>query len=201
GIEPSNGEEYSIPADNPFVDDQDALPEIWAYGFRNPWRFSFDSATDTMYIGDVGQNAWEEIDIGSAGGNYGWNPMEGNHCFDQNDCDTSAGPNQVNADGYIAPIHDYGGGQRSVSGGYVYHSCQVPNWQGRYFFADYVLDQMWALTWDGSSVDFHGEVATPNNISSFGTNAWGDVYVVETNLSFGGPHPNNSRIFRVAPAR
>lgn len=182
------------------MDDPDALPEIWAYGFRNPWRFSFDRETDVMYIGDVGQNAWEEIDIGTIGGNYGWNPMEGNHCYGQNDCDTSAGPNQANADGYIAPIHDYGGAQRSISGGYVYRSCQVPGWHGRYLFADYVLNQMWALTWNGTTVDFHGEVASPTNISSFGTNAWGDVYVVQTNLGFGGPHPSSSRIYRVAPA-
>ncbi|MFO7567290.1 MAG: PQQ-dependent sugar dehydrogenase [Enhygromyxa sp.] len=201
-IEPSNGEEYSIPADNPFVDTPNALPEIWAYGLRNPWRFSFDSATGTMYIGDVGQNAWEEIDIGTAGGNYGWNPMEGNHCYAQNDCDTSAGPNELNADGYIAPIIDYGGAQRSVSGGYVYRSCEVPGWHGRYFYADYVLNRLWALTWDGAALEDHGQLATPNNISSFGTNAWGDVYLVETNIGFGGGgHPSNSRIFRVAPAR
>jgi glucose/arabinose dehydrogenase len=198
-IEPGGGQEYSIPSDNPFVDDPDALPEIWAYGLRNPWRFGWDPATGVMYIGDVGQNAWEEIDVGQAGGNYGWVPMEGNHCFAQNNCDTSAAPNTENADGYIAPIYDYGGAQRSVSGGYVYRSCQVPAWQGRYYFADYVLNQMWALTWDGTNVDFLGQVATPPNIASFGQNAWGDVYLAETNLSFNGPHPANSRIFRVAP--
>ena len=197
-IEPGDGEEYSIPADNPFVSDANALPEIWAYGFRNPWRFGWDSATGLMYIGDVGQNAWEEIDIGQAGGNYGWVPMEGNHCFDQNNCDTSAAPNTENADGYIAPIHDYGGAQRSISGGYVYHSCEVPSWDGMYFFADYVLNEMWTLRWNGTTVEDLTMQGEPANIASFGTNAWGDVYLVETNLSFNGPHPANSRIFRVA---
>jgi len=201
-IEPAGGEEISIPADNPFVGDPAALPEIYAYGFRNPWRFGFDRVTGLMYIGDVGQNAWEEIDVGRAGGNYGWNPMEGNHCFSQNNCDTSAAPNTENADGYIAPIYDYGGGggQRSVTGGYVYRSCQVPGWHGRYLFGDYVQNRVWALTWDGTTTDFHGEVATVNNVASFGTNAWGDVYAVEANIGFGGQHPDNSRIFRLAPA-
>ncbi|NJK32491.1 MAG: PQQ-dependent sugar dehydrogenase [Deltaproteobacteria bacterium] len=198
-ITPSGNLEYTIPADNPFVNTQGALPEIWAYGFRNPWRFSFDSETGWMYLGDVGQNAWEEIDIIEAGGNYGWRPMEGNHCFGQNNCDTSAGPNQENADGYIAPIHDYGGANRSVSGGYVYRSCEVPAWQGRYYFADYVLNDLYALTWDGTNVDYLGQQDDTDNIVSFGTNAWGDVYVVEANIGFQPPHPANSRIFRITP--
>ncbi len=198
-ITPSGNLEYTIPADNPFVNNPEALPEIWAYGFRNPWRFSFDSATDVMYLGDVGQNAWEEIDIVMGGGNYGWRPMEGNHCFAQDDCDTSAGPNQENADGYIAPIHDYGGANRSVSGGYVYHSCEVPGWDGRYYFADYVLGDLYALIWDGTNVDYLGVQDEPQNIVSFGTNAWGDVYVVEANIGFQPPHPANSRIFRISP--
>lgn len=201
-VTPSNGLEYTIPADNPFVDDANALPEIWAYGFRNPWRFSFDSATDWMYLGDVGQNAWEEIDIVQGGGNYGWRPMEGTHCFNpMNGCDTAAGPNVENADGYIMPIHEYGGQFRSVSGGFVYHSCQVPGWDGRYYFADYVLDSMWALTWDGTNVDFLGLVANPTNVGSLGGNAWGDVYVAETKLSNQPPHPATSSIYRVAPVQ
>ncbi|NVB37094.1 PQQ-dependent sugar dehydrogenase [Pseudenhygromyxa sp. WMMC2535] len=199
-ITPSGDEGYSIPADNPFVDDADVLPEIWAYGLRNPWRFGWDPATGWMYAGDVGQNAWEELDIIEPGKNYGWRPMEGNHCYGQDDCDTTADPNTANVDGYIAPIYDYGGAQRSISAGYVYHSCEVPAWDGRYFFADYVLNSMWALVWDGQSVDFLGEVAQPENISTFGTNAWGDVYLAETILGLVPPHPESSRIWRVAPA-
>ncbi len=198
-VEPDGGEPYSIPGDNPFVGVAEALPEIWAYGLRNAWRFSFDSATGDMYVGDVGQNAWEEVDIVTAGGNYGWVPMEGNHCFDQMDCDTSAAPNTANSDGYIAPLYDYGGAQRSISGGYVYHSCEVPAWDGRYFFADYVLGKMWALTWDGENTDFVGEVAAPGNVVSFGANAWGDVYVVESAFGIQPPHPSTSRVFRIAP--
>jgi glucose/arabinose dehydrogenase len=201
-ITPGDGEEYSIPPDNPFLTTAGALPEIWAYGLRNPWRFSFDAADGTMYIADVGQVSWEEINIGSAGGNYGWNPMEGNHCYAQANCDTSAAPNTENADGYIAPIHDYNdGNQRSITGGYVYRSCEVPGWHGRYFFADWVLNRMWALTWDGTVAEHHGQLASPSRVGSFGTNAWGDVYVVETNITFNPPHPSNSRIFRLAPAR
>lgn len=198
-VTPSGGEQFSIPADNPFVNDGNALPEIYAYGLRNPWRMSFDSATGDMYVGDVGQNEWEEIDIVTSGGNYGWVPMEGNHCFDQFDCDTSAGPNEANIDGYIAPIIDYGGQQRSVTGGFVYHSCEVPAWDGRYFYADWVLDTMWALTWDGSTVTDHGVVANPSSVTSFGTNGWGDVYVVQGNFGFQPPHPSNSVIWRIAP--
>ncbi|MFV8750180.1 PQQ-dependent sugar dehydrogenase [Nannocystaceae bacterium ST9] len=199
-IAPSGNEEYTIPADNPFIDDPEALPEIWAYGFRNPWRFSFDSATDWMYVGDVGQNAWEEIDIVNGGGNYGWRPMEGTHCFNpMNGCDTNAGPNEENSQGYIMPIHDYGGQFRSVTGGYVYHSCQVPAWDGHYFFADYVIGSLWSLTWDGTTMDFLGEAASVSEVGSLGSNAWGDVYVAETILSNQSPFPAVSNIYRVAP--
>ncbi len=199
-ITPSGNEEITIPADNPFVGTQGALPEIWAYGFRNPWRFSFDSATGWMYAGDVGQDDWEEVDVVEGGGNYGWRPMEGTHCFNpMNGCDTSAGPNVENSQGYIMPIHDYGGQFRSISGGFVYHSCEVPAWDGQYFFADYVLDSLWALTWDGTNVDFLGQVASPQNVGTLGGNAWGDVYVAETNLSNQPPHPATSHIYRIAP--
>ncbi len=199
-ITPSGNEEYTIPADNPFVADANALPEIWAYGFRNPWRFSFDSATGLMYLGDVGQNAWEEIDIIQGGGNYGWRPMEGSHCFNpMNGCDTNAGPNVENSQGYIMPIHDYGGQFRSVSGGFVYHSCQVPGWDGRYYFADYVIGSLWSLVWDGTSTNFLGEVASVSEVGSLGGNAWGDVYVAETILGNQPPHPAVSNIYRIAP--
>ncbi len=200
-ITPSGPLEYTIPADNPFVNEQGALPEIWAYGFRNPWRFGFDRETGWMYLGDVGQNAWEEIDIVTGGGNYGWRPMEGTHCFNpQNGCDMNAGPNEENSQGYIMPIHDYGGQYRSVSGGFVYRSCEVPAWQGRYFFTDYIINELWALTFDGTNVDYLGTMAETDSVASFGTNAWGDVYVVETKLANFPPHPAISNIYRIAPA-
>ena len=87
-IDVDSGDPYGIPADNPFVGDQDHLPETWAWGLRNAWRVSFDRETGLMWIADVGQNAWEEIHIGVAGGNYGWPEMEGNHCFNSG-CDPS----------------------------------------------------------------------------------------------------------------
>src|SRR5262249_54636119 len=131
---------YSVPATNPFGN------EVWAYGLRNPWRFSFDRATGDLYVGDVGQDSWEEVDfqpVTSKGGeNYGWNIMEGNHCF-QVDC---------SRDGLTPPIaeHDHDAGC-SVIGGYVYRGSRFPAMQGLYFYSDFCSGRIWALRYDGST--------------------------------------------------
>ncbi|HFE44082.1 MAG TPA: hypothetical protein ENJ18_01125, partial [Nannocystis exedens] len=133
-----DGFDYTIPADNPFVGMEGVRPEIWALGVRNPWRMSFDPETGWLYAADVGQGQWEEVDIISGGADYGWSAMEGNHCFNEM-CDESAGPNQANADGLIAPLTEYNHsqGRCSITGGAVYRGCEVPAWSGRYFYGDY----------------------------------------------------------------
>ncbi|MGB1275784.1 MAG: PQQ-dependent sugar dehydrogenase, partial [Nannocystaceae bacterium] len=196
-VTPGNGQEYSIPPDNPFINQQGARPEIWATGLRNPWRFGFDPVTDVLYTGDVGQGEWEEVTVVERGGNYGWNPMEGFHCFSDNTCDESAGPNQVNADGYTMPIAEYDHGEmggKSITGGNVYRSCEVPGWAGKYFYADFVSNRIWWLDWNGQDVNVETLGLTPgDNPSSFGTNAWGDVYMTVFG-GFGG-----GEVYRVVP--
>ena len=171
-IDVNSGEPYSSPPDNPFVG-QPGRDEIWAYGLRNPWRFSFDRATGRLFAGDVGQNEFEEIDLIVRGGNYGWKIVEANACFSPpQDCDQS---------GLIPPIHVYGrnlGG--SVTGGYVYRGQSAPSLTGRYVFADFVSGRMWALT-EASPGQWQVELLleTPLLISSFGEDANGELYVVD----------------------
>ena len=130
---------YRIPSDNPFADGQNgAKKEIFAYGLRNPWRISFDGETGKLWTGDVGQNAYEEIDIIEKGGNYGWKVREGEHCFSpRSGCET---------EGLIEPIWEYDRGQGvSITGGYVYRGSQLPALTGKYIYADFVMGRVWAL--------------------------------------------------------
>jgi glucose/arabinose dehydrogenase len=175
---------YTVPADNPFangktVNGKTGLPEIWSYGWRNPWRFSFDRATGDMYVGDVGQNAYEEISYekaGTPGGqNYGWNVMEGFSCFRNRGCDTA---------GLVLPIAEYDHAKGiSVTGGYVYRGAAFPRMQGTYFYADFGSTNMWALRqtapgkWETAELTPAGFA-----VSSFGEDEAGEVYVVD----FGG---------------
>ncbi len=174
-----NADTYTVPADNPFVNTADALPEIWSYGWRNPWRFSFDRATGDLYVGDVGQNAEEEISFqpsSSAGGeNYGWRILEGNNCYDANlGCD--------NPD-LVAPIatysHDLG---CSITGGFVYRGEQFPWLQGQYLFADYCTGIVWASARDADGAWQTRRVTTfDDTISSFGQDDDGELYVIGHN--------------------
>ncbi len=139
-IDLDEGYPYSIPDSNPFKDTDKGRPEIWAYGLRNPWRFSFDSLTGDLYIGDVGQNQWEEINYQPAnsegGENYGWNPMEGNHCYR-----SGCGP-----EAYIPPVAEYGHKDGcSVTGGYVYRGSLDPNLRGFYLYGDYCSGRICSL--------------------------------------------------------
>lgn len=132
-----SGEGYAVPPDNPFVDTAGARPEIYAYGLRNPWRFSFDRASGDLWAGDVGQNKWEEVDRIVAGANYGWNVMEGFECYDSSDCDTS---------GLELPRAAYGRGDGcSVTGGYVYRGPSMPELNGWYVYGDYCSGRIWAV--------------------------------------------------------
>ncbi len=178
---------YGIPDDNPFEGPGDPLDEIWAKGLRNPWRFSFDRSSGDMYIADVGQGTWEEIDFqpaSSAGGeNYGWRLMEGNHCYNPpSDCDPG---------GLTYPIYEYSHGGNpfrcSVTGGYVYRGAAIPDLQGIYFFADYCSDQIWSFRYDGNVPEVTdrtneldpGNGLSIDNISSFGEDGSGEIYIVD----------------------
>ena len=163
---------YAIPEDNPFAGSGGtARGEIWAYGLRNPWRFSFDRETGELWAADVGQNLYEEIDIVKPGLNYGWNVMEGAHCFRQRGCD---------AEGLALPVAEYGReGGCSVTGGHVYRGRRIPSLYGAYLYGDYCSGKIWALRHDGDAVTEHIEIAdTGLAISSFGEDASGEVYVL-----------------------
>jgi glucose/arabinose dehydrogenase len=174
-------DEYTIPPDNPFAGSTNALPEIWAYGLRNPWRFSFDRATGDFFIADVGQNQWEEVNFqpaGSPGGeNYGWRIMEGTHCFQQDTCDQT---------GLVLPIFDYAHavGGCSVTGGYVYRGALYPELAGNYFVADYCTGIIWRLFAEGERWLADVVLDSDHVISSFGEDVDGEIYVL--NYSAGG---------------
>jgi glucose/arabinose dehydrogenase len=169
--------DYRIPHDNPFLEWPNVRSEIWALGLRNPWRFSFDRATGDLYIADVGQNAYEEINFQPAystgGENYGWNTMEANHCFQpQNDCETT---------GLIRPVVEYDHSQGcSVTGGYVYRGENYPNLQGVYLFGDFCSGNIWGLR-QTSSGEWEMALLLDSGlaISSFGQDAQGELYIAD----------------------
>jgi len=165
--------DYAIPADNPFMGTEDAREEIWAFGLRNPWRFSFDLETGLLWAADVGQNLWEEIDIITKGANYGWNIMEGSHCYSP-----STGCNQS---GLTLPIFEYDHSQGcSVTGGYVYRGDQIPALQGYYIYGDYCSGNIWALAYDGSAVTENIRLVDSGlSITSFGEDLAGNLYILD----------------------
>jgi glucose/arabinose dehydrogenase len=170
-IDVTNQDPYAIPPDNPFGN------EIWSYGWRNPWRFSFDRATGDVYLADVGQNAYEEVHFqpaDSAGGeNYGWRIMEGTHCFDPGQgCDQS---------GLVLPVAEYSHaeGGCSITGGYVYRGLDYPVLNGAYFFGDYCSGIIWSLQRDGDQWLMTKRLEAGVRISSFGEDANGELYVVD----------------------
>ena len=158
-----NEQNYSIPSDNPFLAPLAARDEIYAYGLRNMWRFSWDSVTGLLWGADVGQYNWEEIDIIYKGLNYGWNTMEGNHCY-------PAGTN-CNMEGFELPIYEYPlyvDGVCSVTGGYVYRGNTIPSLYGKYIYGDWCTGDIWALTYsDSGSINEH-LIQSDINITSFG---------------------------------
>jgi glucose/arabinose dehydrogenase len=163
---------YSIPPDNPFVGRSDARGEIWAYGLRNPWRFTFDRLTGDMWAADVGQNRYEEVDIIKPGGNYGWNIMEGAHCYNQPTCNTS---------GLELPLAEYhqDEGGCSVTGGYVYRGARLPSLYGAYVYGDFCSGKIWALRHDGSKVTERMEIVDSSlRISSFAEHPSGELYIL-----------------------
>ncbi|MFO0878599.1 MAG: PQQ-dependent sugar dehydrogenase [Gemmataceae bacterium] len=183
-----NGLPYAIPADNPFMKNDKARPEIWAYGFRNIWRMSFDRKTGKLWAADVGQNLWEEINLVERGGNYGWNPREGLHPFGIQ----GVGPNKAMIDPIWEYHHDIG---KSITGGHVYRGSRVPALEGLYLYADYVSGTIWALRYDDKV-----QRVTANHtlrqsgfpVFSFGEDNQGDVYLLTST-------PTGKGLFRFAP--
>jgi glucose/arabinose dehydrogenase len=167
------GLNYAIPPDNPFVGNPDGYrEEIYAYGLRNPWRFSLDPATGQIWAGDVGQGAYEEVDIIESGRNYGWNVMEGFHCYTGSTCDTT---------GLTLPLWEYGHNDSSgycITGGFVYRGDSLPGLYGQYIYGDYVSGRIWSLDYDGMAPPVNRKLMdTALNISSFGIDAGGELYI------------------------
>ena len=185
---------YEIPSDNPFLNEKKAKGEIWCYGLRNPWRFSFDQKTGDLYIGDVGQNSWEEIDYlpaKSSGVNFGWNKMEGTHCYPPGeDCEE---------EGFVLPIFEYPNNANyiktlirwdqndaqgcSVTGGYVYRGNLIPELYGKYIFGDYCTGKVWSFTVNSEiTLDYQewnlNGIKEDLFLSSFGEDGKGELYIV-----------------------
>lgn len=177
-LDVDGGDPYAIPEDNPFVNTQDTLPEIWATGLRNPWRFAFDELTGDLYIGDVGQNAWEEVSFMAAGegagANYGWRCYEGNANFNLNGC--------LPASAYVFPVAVHANSFNnwcSVTGGRVYRGADYPRLYGRYFYTDFCKPELRSLARDGdgawqSTVVLASSVA---QVSTFGTNSAMELFL------------------------
>jgi glucose/arabinose dehydrogenase len=160
-----------VPPDNPFVGQPNVRGEIWAYGLRNPWRFGFDRATGQMWIGDVGQDALEEIDLGARGANFGWNVYEGSR--------SNVNPNSIPASAFVAPVFEYGRSfGRSITGGYVYRGSAIQGLIGRYVYADFISGRIWALTVNGAVAVSNEQIAVAVSPSSFGETATGELLVV-----------------------
>lgn len=197
-----SGFDYTIPADNPFVGDASIRDEVWATGVRNPWRFSIDRDDGRMFIADVGQDAFEEVSVAVAGDNLGWNDMEGFNCFGGG-CDTSGDPGGLNGAGQRLPIVAYGHNVgQSISGIGLYKGCEVPGWDGIYFYGDIFITDVFAVAYDGSTVTDLGSVAQlPDNLVPYGggTNAYGDVFIAANPNPYFGGGPGS--VFRVAPSK
>lgn len=163
---------YGIPNSNPFADSTNAniKKEIYAWGLRNPWRFSFDPVTGFLWCGDVGQGNWEEVDLISRGKNYGWRCYEGLHAYNTNGC------NGI----YEAPIWEYSHTVGfSITGGYVYRGQNVPELYGKYIYGDYVTKKVWALSYDGINPAVNTEITTAaGSITSFGVDESNELYLV-----------------------
>ncbi|MGW3239034.1 PQQ-dependent sugar dehydrogenase [Streptomyces olivaceus] len=186
-IDPQGGDPYAIPEDNPFAGDPDARGEIWSYGLRNPWRFSFDAGSGDLLIGDVGQSEWEEIDWAPAdskgGENYGWSQMEGTHPF----------RGGTEPDNHVPPVHEYDrtGLGCSVTGGYVYRGDAVEDLVGQYVYSDYCDGTLRSLEIENGAVTAENDLGVNGGeVVSFAQDADGELYV----LAIGGT------VSRVDPA-
>ena len=180
-VDVDRGSPFALPASNPFANQANARGEIWHFGLRNPWRFSFDRQTGDLYIGDVGQNSFEEIDfmIGGVGGlNWGWSAMEGNgHCVNDASCNTL---------GISLPMTEYSHRDGcSVTGGYVYRGALIPALQGKYLYSDFCKGFIRALTVEGGAFVSDEDITArfgirdAGSVASFGEDAFGELYIVD----------------------
>lgn len=194
-LDVDSGLPYTVPPSNPFVTTAGYLPEIWAIGLRNPWRFGFDSLNGDMYIGDVGQSTREEVNVsgpGNGGFNYGWKIMEGVNCFQTGNCPVGTFP-PCNNPALTLPATDYGhsgpfGGPCSITGGEVSRDCSIPGFFGTYYYADYCSDQIFSFEYVGGVVTNHvqrtaelapGGGLSLSSITSFGVDGDGAVLIVD----------------------
>lgn len=168
-----SGDGYTVPATNPFVGLVGARTEIFAYGFRNPWQLSFDTATGQLWAGDVGQENTEEVNVVVAGGNYGWNRLEGSQCFNSDVCD--AANTVLPAAEYT---HEFG---CSVTGGFVYRGAQMPELQGWYVYGDFCSGRLWAVNVEGERKTPIPIADTGRTIAAFAQDPAGEVYIVTFN--------------------
>lgn len=187
-IDVDGGDPYGIPADNPHADGVGGLPEIFASGLRNPWRYSFDMVTGDLWVGDVGQNTWEEVDVVERAGNYGWSAKEGTHCFNEDPCES--GP-------WIDPIVEYkhsDSGGLTIAGGHVYRGSNIPELVGTYLYADTYYGRFWALTYDALTGEPAPTVIAENTgyyPASFAQDHDGEVYFTDW---------NGGRLYRIDPS-
>jgi glucose/arabinose dehydrogenase len=204
---------YDVPSDNPFVGKQDIAPEIWASGLRNPWRCSFDmGGGKDLFCADVGQNSYEEVDIITKGGNYGWRVREGKHCFDYVNPNTH--PTTCESTGMIEPILEYKNCNvtadckgLSITGGYVYRGTHSP-WHGKYFFGDwstkfgvkdgrlYVATQS-GTAWTMEDVKVSNMPTFNSYVLGFGQDADGEIYVTTQDTT--GPVGGLAKVYKIAP--
>ncbi len=223
-VDVDGGDPYGIPSDNPFVDSDDGAGEVFAYGLRNPWRMSFDAGGEQeLFVADVGQNLWEEVNIVTNGGNYGWYVKEGTHCFDHHNPDVSpeeCSDTGLNGEPLIGPIIEYGhpdvpgGIGTTVIGGFVYRGAALPELQGRYVFGD------WSTNFGmpdgtllvGSAPNSEGELWSIAELPitntedgrphlfvlGFGQDAEKELYVLTTDIT--GPTGTTGKVWKIVPA-
>lgn len=170
---PEPGQNYGVPKDNPFVDRPNARPELWAYGLRNPWRLSYDKLSGQLWVGQNGQDAWEQVYLIQKGGNYGWSLTEGSHVFY---AQRQAGPDPI-----LPPTTEHNHSEaRSLTGGRVYRGASAPGLVGAYLYGDWSTGRIWGVKHDGAKVLWHKElVDTPFNITGFGHDHAGECYVID----------------------
>lgn len=185
---------YGIPPDNPFAGNTDGYrEEIYAYGMRNPWRISYDANADHLWVADVGQDSWEEIDIVTAGGNYGWNCREGKHPY--TGPPGSPSPACQGASGFVDPVWEYSHQVgESITGGYVYHGSRLPALDGHYVYGDFTTGKVWALAAGDAPGSTQLLVDTSLYLPTFGTSEDGELFVAAY-LSDGTP----TAIYRLVP--
>ncbi len=183
---PAPGKLYSVPKDNPYVNDKRFLPEVWAYGFRNPWRITCDEKTGHVWVGQNGQDLWEQAYLVQKGANYGWSVTEGGHEFYPH---RKAGPTPI-----IKPTIEHHHAEfRSLTGGVVLYGTQLPELNGAYLYGDYSTGRIWGMKHDGTKVEWHKELASPRiQITSFGTNTRGELIICD--------HSPTGGLYTLAPA-